>query len=583
MSDIKIIDLGQGSYLTAEDALVYVQDGVTKKVRAADVAWGVKTLADLADKAYVDTIVGGAPELLNTLKEIADAIGDDPNFASSISTALNQKLNSADFETQFDSKLTTKTTGNLAEGNNLYFTEQRVLDIINPLIPTVFVTSYNDLRDKPVLFSGSYTDLTSKPTIPTDINQLTDSSHLLGQGGGSYPSAPTFTTVTVNQLNVKNVDFTGTGAVTIKSGNDLNFVSAGDIIFDGHQLVGKTAKITKNLLLGSSTNIGTGEPILGIHLTPPASGGFPQSNYNYGPSIEWSGGENKFGKWRNYHNAEEWSWALTYNTAVDAHSVFPATFSKRDSNAPNASIVFANRIDVAEGHSGQNFWSSEWAPAKEDGSPPDWPAGSAMRHYDGGLLSLVNSWGNSAQWAQPGDPQYQPSGTFKDAAIEFVSGYTVANTGKGYTHVVRTSATDGSFKIQDASAFRNSSLWIPITPPVATGIHDVMVINKEPTYDVSFKGPVRSRVFRYSAGNGSINTPVGVEILAIDCQTTSLQIVLPPNAKDGQKFTVTTWYNITGLTWFTTGYNVGTMPSSITPDAPLRLVYIADTSSWFKI
>jgi len=50
--------------------------------------------------------------------------------------------------------------------------------------PTLFSGSYNDLTNKPTLFSGSYTDLTDKPTIPTDINQLTDASGLLGQGGG---------------------------------------------------------------------------------------------------------------------------------------------------------------------------------------------------------------------------------------------------------------------------------------------------------------------------------------------------------------------------------------------------------------
>jgi hypothetical protein len=34
-------------------------------------------------------------------------------------------------------------------------------------------------------FSGDYGDLTNAPTIPTDVNQLTDESGLLGGGGGS--------------------------------------------------------------------------------------------------------------------------------------------------------------------------------------------------------------------------------------------------------------------------------------------------------------------------------------------------------------------------------------------------------------
>jgi hypothetical protein len=103
--------------------------------------------------------------------------------------------------------------------------------------------------------------------IPTDVNQLTDVDGLLGSGGGgggggntlpsqtgnagkvlttdgtnlswttvSAGSSPTFTTVNTTTLNVQTVAFTGTGAVTIESGNDLNLVAAGDITFNGKQL-----------------------------------------------------------------------------------------------------------------------------------------------------------------------------------------------------------------------------------------------------------------------------------------------------------------------------------------------------------
>jgi hypothetical protein len=39
----------------------------------------------------VADLVGGSPDLLNSLKELADAIGDDPNFAASIATQLGAK------------------------------------------------------------------------------------------------------------------------------------------------------------------------------------------------------------------------------------------------------------------------------------------------------------------------------------------------------------------------------------------------------------------------------------------------------------------------------------------------------------
>lgn len=50
----------------------------------------------IATTAYVDSavssLVSSAPELLNTLDEIAAAIGDDANFASTITTSIGEKM-----------------------------------------------------------------------------------------------------------------------------------------------------------------------------------------------------------------------------------------------------------------------------------------------------------------------------------------------------------------------------------------------------------------------------------------------------------------------------------------------------------
>lgn len=46
--------------------------------------------------------------------------------------------------------------------------------------------SWNDVTGKPDLFSGDYNDLTNQPTIPTDVNELTDVSGLLGGSTGPY-------------------------------------------------------------------------------------------------------------------------------------------------------------------------------------------------------------------------------------------------------------------------------------------------------------------------------------------------------------------------------------------------------------
>jgi predicted RecA/RadA family phage recombinase len=82
-----------------------------------------------ATVSYVDTelasLVDSAPTTLDTLNELAAALGDDPNFATTITNLIGTKLATADFNTTADSWLTTKSTTNLSEGTNLYYTDTR--------------------------------------------------------------------------------------------------------------------------------------------------------------------------------------------------------------------------------------------------------------------------------------------------------------------------------------------------------------------------------------------------------------------------------------------------------------------------
>lgn len=126
----------------------------------------IPSIEGLATETYVNNAVAGlvdsAPEALNTLNELATALGNDANFATTISNQIGLKVNSADLAT-------VATSG-----------------------------SYNDLSDKPtipaaythpashpasmitglhtVATSGDYNDLNNKPTIPTKTSQLTNDS-----------------------------------------------------------------------------------------------------------------------------------------------------------------------------------------------------------------------------------------------------------------------------------------------------------------------------------------------------------------------------------------------------------------------
>jgi hypothetical protein len=124
----------------------------------------IPSLTGYATESYVGTAVANlvdfAPAALDTLKELATALGNDANFATTITTSLGNKVNTS-------SLATVATSG-----------------------------SYSDLSSKPTLFSGSYTDLTNKPTIPGDINQLSDSGNLLGASNTS-------------SINWNSIDFDG--------------------------------------------------------------------------------------------------------------------------------------------------------------------------------------------------------------------------------------------------------------------------------------------------------------------------------------------------------------------------------------
>lgn len=85
----------------ANAADIYTQgqvDGLlSTKADASNVY--TKTQTDNAISTKVAEIVDAAPEALNTLNELAAALGNDPNFAATISAQIGSKANSSDVYT----------------------------------------------------------------------------------------------------------------------------------------------------------------------------------------------------------------------------------------------------------------------------------------------------------------------------------------------------------------------------------------------------------------------------------------------------------------------------------------------------
>ncbi|MBO0165094.1 hypothetical protein J0692_22860 [Vibrio alginolyticus] len=77
----------------------------------ADKADKVDTLTPAEVDARIQSVIGAAPDALDTLNEIAEALGNDPNFAATMTTELSKKANKADVYTsvQSDAKFVTKS------------------------------------------------------------------------------------------------------------------------------------------------------------------------------------------------------------------------------------------------------------------------------------------------------------------------------------------------------------------------------------------------------------------------------------------------------------------------------------------
>jgi len=93
----------------------------------------------IADRSYVDTaisnLIDAAPGVLNTLNEIAAAIGDDQNFATTITTALATKLN-----------ITTAASTYLAKADTI----ETVQDIVSGMVSgNVYSTGLGITYDDP--------------------------------------------------------------------------------------------------------------------------------------------------------------------------------------------------------------------------------------------------------------------------------------------------------------------------------------------------------------------------------------------------------------------------------------------------
>jgi len=270
---------------------------------------------DFVDSAYVTTqvnaVIDAAPGALNTLNELAAALGDDANFSTTITNQIATKIDSADAIAIVDSSYVqarqTTTTSlafsaitstpttlagyGITDGGGT--DSATVSAIITADVDKAFVDALNADADTLDGQNGTYyldyNNFSNTPTIPTNNNQLTNGAGYLtsvpaqsfasltgkpttlaGYGitdGGGTDSASVISLIDSSYVQARQAAVTG-GATTV---NTTSFTAtANQTTFSVSYTVGKLNVYLNGILLdaadftatnGTSVVLGTGADV----------------------------------------------------------------------------------------------------------------------------------------------------------------------------------------------------------------------------------------------------------------------------------------------------------------------------------
>ena len=226
----------------------------------------------------ISSLIGGAPETLDTLNELAAALNDDENFATTITNSLvglasegyvNNLVAISTFSGNYND-LTNKPTipsivGLASEG----YVDSAVSGV------STFSGDYNDLINKPAIpsivglasegyvnnlvaistFSGDYNDLTNKPEIPqsgVDFDPVgTDNSTDVSLSGSYDYLTISNQQITLNQIDA-STDILGLSNVAT-SGSYTDLSNTPSIPSDTEDLTNSVGFVTSSIVVGYAT------------------------------------------------------------------------------------------------------------------------------------------------------------------------------------------------------------------------------------------------------------------------------------------------------------------------------------------
>ena len=196
----------------------------------------------LATETYVQNkiaeVVNSAPGTLDTLNELAQALGNDPNFATTMATELGKKANTANLAT-------VATSGSYNDLSN------------TPTIPSVgngTLTIQKNGTSAGTFTANATTDKTINIIVPTKVSELTDDvvkGKYLSLTGGTMTGNININNKTITNLKTPTAD---TEAANKKYVDDSK-----------HSIVGTST--TYPIYIGSSTPASGTAPLLWIDTT----------------------------------------------------------------------------------------------------------------------------------------------------------------------------------------------------------------------------------------------------------------------------------------------------------------------------
>ena len=205
---------------------------VSSGVIAVDSTIATKDYANTAASNAVAAVIDAAPAALDTLNELAAALGDDANFSATITSSISTKLAIADFDSTANTWISTKSSTDLAEGTNLYFTAARARGNISVTDAGGDGSMSYDSGTGVITYTGpSASEVRAHFSAGTGVT-LSSGQISIGQAVGTTANV-TFNQVTADLVGDVTGNLTGdvTGTVSSLSNHDTADLAEGTNLY----------------------------------------------------------------------------------------------------------------------------------------------------------------------------------------------------------------------------------------------------------------------------------------------------------------------------------------------------------------